>query len=70
MFKIIISEPILKGIIEIEGNKPEDSRSFLYKVMKRLKKLYVPPPDTVWADSQKNEPSNSWFLSPEKIYFI
>lgn len=53
MFKIIISEPILKGIIEIEGNKPEDSRSFLYKVMKRLKKLYVPPRHSMGRQPEK-----------------
>lgn len=52
MFKIFIEEPILKGLIETEGTKPEADRSYLYKVMKLLKKLFVSAesPDTAWAD--------------------
>lgn len=53
MFKIFISETILKQVIETEGKKPEASRSYLYKMlrMKLMKKIYVSAdtPDLTWA---------------------
>lgn len=57
MFRIFIAESVLKGIIETEGSKPEANRSYLYKVMKQLKKLFVSAdnPDLAWAESLKQD---------------
>lgn len=57
MFKIFIAEPILKTIIEDESKKAEASRSFLYKVLKERKTLYVAAatPDKSWADILKSQ---------------
>lgn len=57
MFRIFIAETILKEIVETEGSKPEANRSYLYKVMKQLKKLYVSAdiPDTEWKDELKQQ---------------
>ena len=55
MFRIFIEETILKKIIDSDSQKPEATRSYLYKVMKQLKKLYVSAdaPDKEWADNLK-----------------
>ena len=57
MFKIFVAEPILKTIIEDESKKAEASRSFLYKVLKERKTLYVAAatPDKSWADTLKSQ---------------
>lgn len=55
MFRIFVEEAILKQVIDSESQKPEASRSYLYKVMKQLKKLYVSAdaPGKEWADNLK-----------------
>lgn len=57
MFRIFIAESALKRVIETEGCKPEINRSYLYKVMRQLKKLYVSAdaPDTVWAEGLRQQ---------------
>lgn len=57
MFRIFIEETILKQVIDSESQKPEATRSYLYKVMRRLKKLYVSAdePDKDWAEGLKQQ---------------
>ena len=55
MFRIFIEEAILKQVIDSESQKPKASRSYLYKVMRLLKTLYVSAdePDNGWAEHLK-----------------
>ena len=57
MFKIFIAENVLKTIIEEESKKAETSRTYIYKVLKERKTLYVSAatPDKVWAECLKTE---------------
>lgn len=53
MFKIFISEPILKRIILTENRKPKDARSYLYKLIKEQERIYasVDSSDTEWIET-------------------
>ena len=57
MFRIFIAETILKAIIEEEGKKIESSRSYIYKVLRERKTLYVSDdiPDKAWSECLKTE---------------
>ena len=37
MFNLYITESALKNIVLSEGQKPQESRSYLYKIMRRLR---------------------------------
>ncbi len=56
MFKVFISEKNLKKVIQEEGAKPEASRSYLFKILKALKKPYVTQEsaDLSWIEDIKN----------------
>ena len=41
MFKVFIAENILKNIIQAESQRPNNSRSDLFKILKSAKNLYV-----------------------------
>lgn len=57
MFAIFISESALKAIVLSESKKPAASQSFLYKIMRELKKLYVSAEssDTSWGKQFKDK---------------
>lgn len=59
MFRIYIDETILKQVIESDSQKTEATRSYLYKVMRLLKTLYVSAdePDKDWAEHFKQRHS-------------
>lgn len=41
MFKVFIAEKILRNIIQAESQRPNNSRSNLFKILKSAKNLYV-----------------------------
>lgn len=41
MFKVFISEKILRNIIQAESQRPNNFRSNLFKILKSAKNLYV-----------------------------
>ena len=41
MFKVFISEKILRNIIQAESQRPNNSRSDLFKILKSAKILYM-----------------------------
>ena len=41
MFKVFIAENILRNIIQAESQRPNNSRSNLFKILKSAKNLYV-----------------------------
>lgn len=57
MFKIFISEPILKCIVQSESQKAENARSYLYKLMKEQKMIYtsLESSDTEWIETFKQQ---------------
>lgn len=57
MFKVFIAEKILKNIIHAESQRPNHSRSNLFKILKSAKNLYVAMdvPDESWVKQLKSE---------------
>lgn len=57
MFRIFISEPILKCIVQSENQKAENARSYLYKLMKEQKMIYtsLESSDTEWIETFKQQ---------------
>ena len=57
MFKVFIAEKILRDIIQAESQRPNDSRSNLFKILKSAKNLYVAmdAPDLVWIKQLKDD---------------
>lgn len=56
MFKVFIAEIILKNIIQAESQRPNHSRSNLFKILKSAKNLYVAmdAPDSTWIKQLKD----------------
>lgn len=56
MFKVFIAESILRNIIQTESQRPNNSRSNLFKVLKSAKNLYVAMdvPDFAWIKQLKD----------------
>ena len=56
MFKVFIAEKILRNIIQAESQRPNDSRSNLFKILKSAKNLYVAmdAPDLAWIKMLKD----------------
>ena len=57
MFRIFISEPILKQIVTSAVQKPEAVQPYLYKIIKKQKMIYVSSDssDTAWAETYKSK---------------
>jgi len=57
MFKVFIAEKILRNIIQAESQRPNNSRSNLFKILKMAKNLYVAmdAPDLAWIKLLKDE---------------
>ena len=55
MFKVFIAENILRNIIQAESQRPNNSRSNLFKILKSTKNLYVAmdAPDLAWIKQLK-----------------
>ena len=41
MFKMFVAESALKAVVLSDSAKPKASQSFLYKIMRELKRFYV-----------------------------
>ena len=56
MFKVFIAEKILRNIIQAESQRPNNTRSNLFKILKSAKKLYVAmdAPDEAWIKQLKD----------------
>jgi len=56
MFKVFIAEKILRNIIQAESQRPNNSRSNLFKILKMAKNLYVAmdTPDLAWIKQLKD----------------
>ena len=56
MFKVFIAEKILRNIIQAESQRPNNSLSILFKVLKSAKNLYVAmdAPDSAWIKQLKD----------------
>ena len=56
MFKVFIAENILRNIIQAESQRPNNSRSNLFKILKSAKNLYVAmdAPDFAWIKQLKD----------------
>ncbi len=56
MFKVFIAENILRNIIQAESQRPKNSRSNLFKILKSAKNLYVSmdAPDLAWIKQLKD----------------
>jgi len=56
MFKVFIAEKILMSIIQAESQRPSNSRSNLFKILKSAKNLYVAmdAPDLAWIKQLKD----------------
>ena len=56
MFKVFIAEKILRNIIQAESQRPNNSRSNLFKILKMTKNLYVAmdTPDLAWIKQLKD----------------
>lgn len=56
MFKVFIAEKILRNIIQAESQRPNNSRSNLFKILKMAKNLYVAmdTPDLAWVKQLKD----------------
>lgn len=57
MFKVFIAEYILRNIIQTESQRPNNSRSNLFKILKSAKNLYVAmdAPDLAWIKQLKDD---------------
>ena len=57
MFKVFIAENILRNIIQTESQRPNNSRSNLFKILKSAKNLYVAmdTPDLAWIKQLKDD---------------
>jgi len=57
MFKVFIAEKILRNIIQAESQRPNNSRSNLFKILKMAKNLYVAmdAPDLAWIKQLKDD---------------
>ena len=57
MFKIFISEPVLKRIVQTENRKKKNARSYLYKLMRKQPKIYasLESSDTQWIQMFKQQ---------------
>ena len=57
MFKVFIAENILRNIIQAESQRPNNSRSNLFKILKSAKNLYVSmnAPDDAWIKQLKSD---------------
>ena len=57
MFKVFIAEKILRNIIEAESQRPNNSRSNLFKILQSAKNLYVAmdAPDFAWIKQLKDD---------------
>lgn len=55
MFKVFIAEKILRNIIQTESQRPNNSRSNLFKILKSAPNLYVAmdAPDLAWVEQLK-----------------
>lgn len=55
MFKVFIAEKILRNIIQAESQRPNNSRSNLFKILKSAQNLYVAmdAPDLEWVEQLK-----------------
>ena len=57
MFKVFIAENTLRNIIQAESQRPNNSRSNLFKILKSAKNLYVAmdAPDLAWIKQLKDD---------------
>lgn len=70
MFNLYITESALKNIVLSEGQKPLESRSYLYKIIRRLRVIYVSAnkPDISWR--QQLEPDHHLALDFSQSDYI
>ena len=56
MFKVFIAENILRNVIQAESQRPNNSRSNLFKILRSAKNLYVAmeAPDPAWIKQLKD----------------
>ena len=57
MFKVFIEEKILRSIIQAESQRPNNTRSNLFKILKMSKNLYVAmdSPNLSWTKQLKED---------------
>lgn len=57
MFKVFIAENILRNIVKAESQRPNNSRSNLFKILRSAKNLYVTmdAPDLEWIKQLKDD---------------
>ena len=57
MFKVFIAEKILRNILQAENDRPDRSRSHLFKILRYVKNPYVAmdAPDTAWTEHLKDK---------------